>query len=62
VDLKDARILSVSLAWLSTLANASQTQLQHYEILGDGEDIYWLDLGNNVNVKGWLIRQHQDIV
>lgn len=61
VYLKDARSLSVPLAWFPILANASQAQLQHYELLGDGEGIHWYDLDEDISVKGLLIGQHQDI-
>lgn len=61
VYLKDARSLSVPLAWFPTLANASRTQLQHYELLGDGEGIHWLDLDEDISVKGLLIGQHEDV-
>jgi hypothetical protein len=61
VHLKDARSLSVPLAWFPTLANASETQLKHYELLGDGEGIHWIDLDEDISVKGLLLGQHEDV-
>ncbi len=61
VHLKDARSLSVPLAWFPTLANATTTQLKHYELLGDGEGIHWCDLDEDISVKGLLLGQHDEV-
>ena len=61
VYFKDARSLSVPLAWFPVLANASPSELEHYEILGDGEGIHWTDLDEDISVKGLLLGQHDEV-
>lgn len=61
VHLKDARSLSVPLAWFPTLANATTTQLKDYELLGDGEGIHWCGLDEDISVKGLLLGQHDEV-
>jgi len=55
VSLIDGRTISVPLAWFPRLLNATQEQLQNWEILGDGEGIHWPDVDEDVNVKNLLI-------
>lgn len=61
VYLKDARVLSVPLAWFPKLASASQRQLQHHELLGDGEGIHWLDLDEDLSISGLLLGVAQQV-
>ena len=59
VHLKDARTLSVPLAWFPRLAQASKSELLNYQILGDGEGIHWPDLDEDISVKGLLFGQSE---
>lgn len=61
VHLKDARSLSVPLAWFPALANASTVDLENYELLGDGEGIHWPNLDEDLSVKGLLLGQHDKV-
>ena len=54
VALADGRRLAVPLAWFPRLARATQSQLLHYELLGDGEGIHWPDLDEDLSVQGLL--------
>jgi hypothetical protein len=54
VALADGRRLAVPLAWFPRLTKATQSQLLHYELLGDGEGIHWPDLDEDLSVKGLL--------
>lgn len=54
VSLVDGRNLTIPLVWFPRLANASASQLQNYEILGDGEGIHWPDLDEDLSVAGLL--------
>ena len=54
VTLVDGRRLSVPLVWFPRLAAAAPTQLANYELLGDGESIYWPDLDEDLSVEGLL--------
>lgn len=58
VDLIDGRTISVPLIWFPVLASASLEQLEHWELLGDGEGIYWPELDEDVSVAGLLIGTH----
>ena len=54
IYLKDARVLSVPLAWFPRLLTASKKQLKNYELLGDGEGIHWPDIDEDLSVSGLL--------
>ena len=55
VDLIDGRTLSVPLAWFPSLSSATSSQLQDWEILGDGEGIHWPQLDEDLSVNGLLL-------
>jgi hypothetical protein len=57
VYLKDARSLSIPLAWFPVLANASKKELMDYQVLGDGEGIHWPMLDEDISVIGLLLGQ-----
>lgn len=52
--LKDGRSLSVPLAWLPRLKNASNKDRRAYELLDDGEEIHWPTLDEDLSVPGLL--------
>ncbi len=54
VSLIDGRVLSVPLAWFPRLADASPDQLNHWELLGNGEGIHWPDVDEDLSVEGLL--------
>lgn len=54
VSLVDGRTIAVPLVWFPRLATASQRQLVNYELLGDGEGIYWPDVDEDISVAGLL--------
>jgi hypothetical protein len=52
VDLLDGRIISVPLAWYPKLFNASQEELEKWEIAGGGYGLHWLDLDEDLSTEG----------
>lgn len=58
VDLIDGRTISVPLVWFPVLASASQEQLEHWELLGDGEGIHWPELDEDLRIADLLIGTH----
>lgn len=54
VRLADGRRLSVPLAWFPRLARASRPELEHCELIGDGEGIHWPDLDEDLSVAGLM--------
>lgn len=58
VELVDGRTISVPLIWFPRLSNASEEQLQNWELLGDGEGIHWPDIDEDLSVAGLLIGTH----
>ena len=52
--LVDGRTIIVPLIWSWRLSEASEAQRQHFEILGDGQGIYWPDLDEDISVEGML--------
>jgi hypothetical protein len=58
VDLVDGRTISVPLIWFPRLSCANQKQLNNWELLGDGEGIYWPDLDKDLSVAGLLSGTH----
>ena len=54
VTLKDGRQLRVPLAWYPRLAAGSETERNHWELLGDGYAIEWADLDEHIGIEGLL--------
>ena len=54
VNLVDGRRVCVPLEWFPRLARATLDELQHYELLGDGQGIHWPELDEDVSVEGLL--------
>ena len=52
--LVDGRRISVPLTWFPRLAKASRTQLENFELLGDGEGIHWPELDEDLSIAGFL--------
>lgn len=58
VALADGRTIIVPLVWFPKLAGASQSQLENYEILGDGEGVHWPEIDEDLSVNGLLRGTH----
>ncbi len=54
VLLADGRKISVPLAWFPRLLHATADQRRHFELLGEGEGIHWLDVDEDLSVAGLL--------
>ncbi len=54
VSLVDGRKVIIPLVWFPRLANATKNQLEHYELLGDGEGIHWPEIDEDLSVSGLL--------
>ena len=52
--LVDGRTISVPIVWSWRLSEATPEQRQHFEILGDGQGIHWLDVDEDISVEGML--------
>lgn len=55
VSLVDVRVLSLSILWFPSLANANKQQLENLMLLGEGDGIRWPDLDEDLSVKGFLL-------
>ena len=58
VELVDGRTITAPLVWFPLLAKATQKQLSNWQILGDGEGIYWPDVDEDLSVQGLLQGTH----
>ncbi len=58
VDLLDGRTISAPLVWFPRLSRATQSQLENWELQGDGEGIHWPDLDEDLSVAGLLSGTH----
>ena len=58
VSLVDGRKVVVPLVWFPRLANATKSQLKHFEILGDGEGIHWPEIDEDLSIAGLLRGSH----
>ena len=54
VSLKDGRVLHLPLSWFPRLLHATPMQRNDFEILGDGEGVYWDSIDEDLSVKGFL--------
>ena len=54
VDLLDGRSLSVPLSWYPRLAQGSETERQHWQLIGRGEGIHWPELDEDISVANLL--------
>ncbi len=53
-SLVDGRVVSVPLAWSWRLAQATPTQRDNFEIIGDGYGVHWPDVDEDLSVEGML--------
>jgi Protein of unknown function (DUF2442) len=54
VELLDGRTITAPISWFPALLEASQAQRDKWEILGDGEGIYWPEIDEDLSVSGLL--------
>jgi hypothetical protein len=54
VRLADGRRIYVPLAWYPRLFNATERELGHWQIFGDGYAIEWPDLDEHIGIEGLL--------
>jgi len=53
-ELVDGRTISVPLAWSWRLSEATPDQRNHFEIIGNGEGAHWLDIDEDISIRGML--------
>lgn len=58
VFLVDGRKVTVPIVWFPRLANATKSQLENYELLGDGEGVHWPEIDEDLSVAGLLRGSH----
>lgn len=58
VSLVDGRKVFIPLVWFPRLANATKSQLENFELLGDGEGIHWPEIDEDLSVTGLLRGNH----
>jgi hypothetical protein len=52
--LMDGRTVSVPLAWSWRLSEATPSQRNHWELIGDGIGIHWPDIDEDISIEGML--------
>ncbi len=57
VDLSDGRTISVPLAWYPRLLNASETERNDWQTIGEGEGIHWEELDEDISTKNLILGQ-----
>jgi len=58
VFLVDGRKVIIPIVWFPRLANATKSQLENYELLGDGENVYWSEIDEDLSAAGLLRGSH----
>lgn len=58
VFLVDGRKVITPIVWFPRLANATKSQLENYELLGDGEGVHWPEIDEDLSVDGLLRGSH----
>lgn len=53
-DISDGRIVSIPVSWFPRLQNATQSQLEHFEISPDGYGIHWPELDEDISIKSFV--------
>ena len=50
----DGRTISVPLAWSWRLSEATPSQRNHWELIGDGIGIHWPEVDEDISIEGML--------
>ncbi|MBL0709650.1 MAG: DUF2442 domain-containing protein [Colwellia sp.] len=58
VELLDGRTISAPLVWFPHLSQATQKQLDNWELLGGGEGVYWPEIDEDLSIAGLLLGTH----
>ena len=58
VFLVDGRKVIIPIGWFPRLENATKSQLENYELLGDGEGVHWPEIDEDLSVGGLLRGSH----
>ena len=53
-DLSDGRTISIPLAWSWRLSDATPSQREKYEFIGDGQGVHWPDIDEDLSAEGML--------
>ena len=56
-ELSDGRTISVPLAWYPRLLDATPSERDNLQLIGNGEGIHWPDLDEDVSVENLLLGQ-----
>ena len=51
-DFDDGRSVSLPLMWFPRLFRATQTQRDHYELIGKGYGVHWPDVDEDLSATG----------
>ena len=51
ISMEDGREISIPLEWFPSLRNASETELNNWRFIGDGEGIRWEDLDEDLLIS-----------
>jgi hypothetical protein len=54
VELDDGRLIALPLEWFPRLRDADDETRRKWELIGDGEGIYWPALDEHLSVRGFL--------
>ncbi len=54
VDLSDGRTVSVPTGWFPRLSDGSDTELENWRLIGQGEGIHWPELDEDISVESLL--------
>jgi len=54
VELDDGRLIGLPLEWFPRLRDASEEDRRRWELIGDGEGIYWPAVDEHLSVRGFL--------
>ncbi|MBD2071879.1 DUF2442 domain-containing protein [Leptolyngbya sp. FACHB-671] len=57
VDLSDGRTISVPLTWYPRILHGSVEERNNWRLIGDGNEIHWNQLDEDVSVKNIILGQ-----
>ena len=52
--LNDGRIVGCPLSWFPRLANATKSERDNWELIGDGYGVHWPDIDEDLSAEGML--------
>lgn len=54
MTLNDGRIVGCPLSWFPRLANATESERNNWELIGDGYGVHWSDIDEDLSAEGML--------